>query len=91
MFLHLGGGFVVSLRDLIMIINLETGQRREATREFLSFSAEEQQVVEIGDKRRQKSAVITDSHLVFSPISSLTLFKRATARRPVSAAAAGLE
>lgn len=88
MFLHLGGGFVVPLRNVIMIINLETGQKREATREFLSFTAGEYKVVEITHKSRQKSVVVTDDCLIFSPISSLTLLKRAATWEPEGTALA---
>ncbi|MDH7577658.1 MAG: DUF370 domain-containing protein [Bacillota bacterium] len=77
MYLHLGGDIVVPLDELIAIIDLESTEHREVTREFLSFAAEEQLAVQIGKETRNKSAILTTRRLYFSPISSVTLLKRA--------------
>lgn len=77
MFFHIGGDVVVPLDELIAIIDLESACRREVTREFLNFTADEQSVVYIGEKGREKSVVITRRKIYFSPISTNTLMKRA--------------
>ncbi len=77
MYLHLGGDVVIPLEELVAIIDLEAVKSREATREFLSFAAEEQAAVHIGKEAREKSAILTTHRIYFSPISSATLLKRA--------------
>jgi hypothetical protein len=76
MFLHIGADIIVSLNELIAIIDLETGRRNEATREFLSFAAGGQNVVHIGSKKREKSMVLTRDKIYYSPISTATLLRR---------------
>lgn len=83
MFLHLGSGVVIPLSELIAIINLDSAQHCKVTREFLSFAVEENPVVRIGADERRKSMILTTRRLIFSPISSLTLLKRAQLGRLV--------
>lgn len=77
MYLHIGGDVAVSLREIIAIIDLEIGSKKEATREFLSLAAEEQSVHRIGPKENEKSMILTRRGIYFSPISTATLLKRA--------------
>lgn len=77
MFLHVGGDMVVPMDDLIAIINLETGCKKEATREFLSLAAEDRSIVHICVEKRRKSIILTKRCVYFSPISTTTLLKRA--------------
>lgn len=75
MFLHIGGDNVVALEELVAILNMET-TKKEATREFLGFAADEKLVVHIGKREREKSIVITANRIYLSPISTATLLKR---------------
>lgn len=75
MFLHIGGDNVVALEELVAILDLET-TKRESTREFLGFAADEKMVVHIGKREREKSIVITSNRIYLSPISAATLLKR---------------
>ena len=75
MFLHIGGDNAVSLEELVAILDLET-TKREATKEFLSFAADEKMVVHIGKREREKSIIITSNRIYLSPISAPTLLKR---------------
>ncbi|HAA89712.1 MAG: Uncharacterized protein XD63_0424 [Thermoanaerobacterales bacterium 50_218] len=77
MFLHIGDDVVIPLSELIIILNLESAKKQEATREFFSFAQQESFVYQIGKKGNEKSAVITRKRLYYSPISSLTLLRRA--------------
>lgn len=77
MFLHIGGEMMVPLDELIVILDLEAGYRREATREFLSLAAGEKQEVHVNDQDREKSIIITKRQVYYSPISVDTLVKRA--------------
>jgi hypothetical protein len=76
MFLHIGADVVVSLDDLVAIIDLETARKKEATREFLSFASDDQVAIHIGNRVREKSIIITRGKIYFSPISTTTLLKR---------------
>ncbi|HHW40190.1 MAG TPA: DUF370 domain-containing protein [Syntrophomonadaceae bacterium] len=77
MYLHIGGDVAVSLNEVIAIIDLEIGRKKEATREFLSLAAEDQTVIHIGREESEKSVVITRRYIYYSPISTATLLKRA--------------
>ncbi|NLW55968.1 MAG: DUF370 domain-containing protein [Firmicutes bacterium] len=72
MFLHLGGATVISLNEIIAVINLEKLSLEE---EWITRSLAEKQVLNISDGE-PKSAIFTDQKIIFSPISSLTLKKR---------------
>jgi extracellular matrix regulatory protein B len=76
MFLHVGADVVVSLRRVVAIFDLRSSQSAEATREFLQLAQSEKKVTDVagGDA---KSLVLTDTEVFLSPISSLTLMKRA--------------
>jgi regulator of extracellular matrix RemA (YlzA/DUF370 family) len=76
MFLHVGADVVVSLKQVIAILDLRSSLQGEATRELLAEARHKKRVTDIssGDA---KSLVLTDSEIFLSPISSLTLMKRA--------------
>lgn len=80
MFLHLGGDVVVSLKDVIAIMDLETTTISKISKEFLSVAEEEGFIINISEDL-PKSFVITEvdkkSKIYVSPISSITLYKRA--------------
>lgn len=75
MFLHLGGDTLINLKQIIAIINAEYSLGANSTREFLKTAQEEGFVKQID--RNYASIVITDKTIYLSPISSLTLRKRA--------------
>ncbi len=72
MFLHLGGTAVISLEEIIAVINLEKISLEE---EWIARSFKEKKVLHVSDGE-PKSAIITDHLIILSPISSLTLNKR---------------
>ncbi|MBZ4646136.1 MAG: extracellular matrix regulatory protein [Petroclostridium sp.] len=80
MFLHLGGDVVVSLKNVIAIMDLETTTISKITKEFLTI-AEEEGFIENISEDLPKSFIITEvdkkSKIYLSPISSITLYKRA--------------
>lgn len=80
MFLHIGGDYVVPLKNIIAILDLETTTISKDTREFLSI-AEEEGFIESISEDLPKSFIITEidkkSKIYLSPISSITLQKRA--------------
>lgn len=80
MFLHIGGDFVVPVKNVIAIMDLETTTLSKDTRDFLSIAEEEGFIESISDDI-PKSFIITEidkkSKIYLSPISSITLQKRA--------------
>ncbi|MDW7673079.1 MAG: DUF370 domain-containing protein [Bacillota bacterium] len=76
MFLHIGGDVVVLKKDIITIIDSETGLSCEATKEFLNTAKEEGFLRSIDENEKVKSYVVTDREIYLSPIAAFTLLKR---------------
>lgn len=79
MFLHIGGNFVVPLKNIIAILDLEKTTISKDTREFLRTAEEEGFIESITDDI-PKSFIVTEtdkkSKIYLSSISSSTLQKR---------------
>lgn len=80
MFLHLGSDVVVSLRDVVAILDVRTRETSRATDEYLQLADSERRAVDISGGS-PKSFVVTSTGILYSPISSLTLLKRAEQAR----------
>lgn len=76
MFLHIGGDVVVLKKDIIAIIDSETGLAGEATKEFLQSSKQEGNFKMVNKEEKVKSYIITEQEIYLSPISAFTLLKR---------------
>lgn len=76
MFLHLGGDTMVSFEEIISIINAEHAMGANSTKEFLKQAARHERVERL-DGDNYKSIIVTPTKVYLSPISSLTLKKRA--------------
>ncbi len=80
MFLHLGGDVVISLKDIISIMNTESSNKSSNTREFLKTAEDEGFIRKISEDE-EKSFILTEKDkktiIYLSPISSVTLYKRA--------------
>lgn len=80
MFIHIGDNKVVLTKDVIMIMDKSAINAKD-TVDFLQISKEEGFIsdedwkVDLADR---KSAILLDKEIVFSPISSTTLLKRAS-------------
>lgn len=78
MFLHLGSDVVVLKERVIGIFNLEISGSAQSTRDFLALARAEGRLIEITENDAEgKSVVVTDRVVYISPISALTLQKRA--------------
>jgi len=80
LFLHLGADVVVSLRDVVAILDVRTRETSRATDEYLQLAGSERRAVDISGGN-PKSFVVTTTGVMYSPISSLTLRKRAELAR----------
>ncbi|HYE09245.1 MAG TPA: extracellular matrix/biofilm biosynthesis regulator RemA family protein [Patescibacteria group bacterium] len=80
MFIHLGGDVVISLKDVISIMDVESSNLSNTTKEFLSIAEDEGFIQKISEDE-PKSFILTEKKnktiIYLSPISSVTLFKRA--------------
>lgn len=76
MFLHVGADVVVSLKRVVAILDLKSSMLADSSRELLRLAQSKKKVTDIagGDP---KSLVLTEDEAYLSPISSLTLMKRA--------------
>lgn len=81
MFLHLGGDVVIPVKDIIAILDIDNTTVSKDTKEFLKIAEEEGFIQSISDEDIPKSFIITEankkSRIYLSPISSVTLQKRA--------------
>lgn len=80
MFIHLGGDVVISLKDVISIMDIESSNVSSTTKEFLSIAEDEGFIRKISEDQ-PKSFILTEKDhktiIYLSPISSVTLYKRA--------------
>lgn len=80
MFIHLGGDIVISLKDVISIMDIESSNLSNTTKEFLSIAEDEGLIQKISEDE-PKSFILTEKNkrtiIYLSPISSVTLYKRA--------------
>lgn len=80
MFLHLGGDVVISLKNIISIMNIESSNKSDYTKEFLKTAEDEGFVRRISEDE-EKSFILAEKDkktiIYLSPISSVTLYKRA--------------
>lgn len=76
MFIHIGGDTVVSTKEVITIIDHQSVKTSKMTRKFIQDERKNKVLVE-DDMEETKSYVITKDAIYCSPISSLTLKRRA--------------
>lgn len=79
MFIHIGSDEVVLTKDVIMIMDKSAINAKD-TADFLQIAKEEGFISDEDwavDLKDRKSAIVLDKKVVFSPISSTTLLKRA--------------
>ncbi len=80
MFLHIGGDVVIPMRNVIAILDIESTTLSKDTKEFLKI-AEEEGFIDAISNDLPKTFIITEtekkSRIYLSPISSVTLQKRA--------------
>lgn len=76
MFLHLGGDVVVSKKEIIAVLDVQT-TKAPVTKEFIEIASDEGFIKSIYGKEKEKSFVITTRDIYMSPISCVTLKKRA--------------
>ncbi|NGQ96548.1 DUF370 domain-containing protein [Brevibacillus sp. SYP-B805] len=76
MFIHIGGDTVVSTKEVISILDHQTVNSSKVTKKFIEDEKKVKRVVD-SSAEETKSYVITKDAIYCSPISSLTLKRRA--------------
>jgi hypothetical protein len=80
MFIHLGGDIVMPMKDVISIMDIEACSKSGITKEFLKTAEDEGFVRRISEDE-PKSFILSEKDnktiIYLSPISSITLYKRA--------------
>ncbi len=76
MFVHLGGDTLVNSKRIIAILNADSVLGANSSKDFLK-TAQEEGFIDNSNQEGYKSIVITDKNIYLSPISTLTLKKRA--------------
>lgn len=79
MFIHIGENVVIPLKGVIAIMDIDSTNLSEDTRQFLKIAEEEGFIKKVNNEK-PKSFILTEinkkSYVYLSPISSLTLSKR---------------
>lgn len=75
MYLHLGKGHMIPLKDVVLIADIESTTHSQITREFLETAREEGFVEDLSGGE-PKSFVIANEKVYLSLISTSTLEKR---------------
>jgi extracellular matrix regulatory protein B len=76
MFIHIGGDTVVSTKDVITIMDAQSVKNSKITKKFIEDEKKVKRLIDT-DMEEVKSYIITKDVIYCSPISSLTLRKRA--------------
>lgn len=76
MFLHIGADVMVPKKNIIAILEIDTNSS-PINKEFLEIAKDEGFIEQVSDKEKEKSYLITTEKIYISPISCVTLKKRA--------------
>lgn len=77
MYIHLGNDVVISAVDVIAILNIEEPVSADL-RDVIEIVEIERKLINISKKNKRKALVICADRVYISPISSTTLYKRAS-------------
>jgi len=76
-YIHLGNNYIISSQNIIAILNLEP-PLADDIQDIVEIARAEKKLVPISEKGKDKSLVLCDDKVYLSPISSTTLYKRAS-------------
>lgn len=79
MLLHIGEDAVIQQKDIIAILDYNALESSELMSAFLRQHKENKSMINLSDTN-PKSVIITKKHVYISPLSSITLKKRAGER-----------
>jgi regulator of extracellular matrix RemA (YlzA/DUF370 family) len=76
-YIHLGNNYIISTQNIIAIINLNP-PLNEDIKDIMEIARSERKLVNISEKGKNKALILCDDRAYLSPISSNTLYKRAS-------------
>lgn len=76
MYIHIGGEKIVRTSEIIAIFDITIESSSKLSKQFVTGARERKVVEDIGEEEA-KSIVVTSNKVIYSPISSSTLKKRA--------------
>lgn len=76
MYIHLGGDKIIRASEVVAIFDVSIEQVSRQTRQFIEHFRQAKRAETIGDEE-PKSIVVTTDRVYYSPISSMTLKRRA--------------
>ncbi|MCL7747464.1 extracellular matrix regulator RemB [Halalkalibacter alkaliphilus] len=76
MFIHLGGDVIIRSKDIIAILNCDVKEQSQITSTYLKEEEKRKKKIVISTDYI-KSIVLTNEEVYYSPVSSLTLNRRA--------------
>lgn len=79
MYIHLGNNYIISFNDIIAILNMETPVSQDLT-DIIEIARTEKKLIRISEKGKEKALVVCNDKVCLSPISSITLYKRASSK-----------
>jgi regulator of extracellular matrix RemA (YlzA/DUF370 family) len=77
MYIHLGNNYIISFKSIIAILNIEPPISRDLT-DIIEIARTERNLVRISKKGKEKALIVCSDKIYLSPISSTTLYKRAS-------------
>lgn len=75
MYMHLGNNCIIPTKEIIAILNVE--EPSDDLKDIIEVARLEKKMVNVSDKGKEKALVICQDQVYLSPISSLTLYRRA--------------
>lgn len=78
MYIHLGNNYIISAKDVVAILNMNTNLSEDIT-DIIELARLNKTIVNISEEGKEKSLVVCKDRVYLSPISSITLFKRGAA------------
>jgi hypothetical protein len=76
LFIHLGGDVIIRSKDIIAILNWDVQEQSQVTNSYLKEEERRKKKTVISEDYI-KSIVLTNDEIYYSPVSSLTLNRRA--------------
>jgi hypothetical protein len=76
LFIHLGGDVIIRSKDIIAILNCDVKEQSQITSTYLKEEEKRKKKIVISTDYI-KSIVLTNEEVYYSPVSSLTLNRRA--------------
>ena len=84
MYIHLGGDILIKKDKIVTIIDLDTTKTGQINRDFFNNLKKNKNVIYICKSGKEKTLIVTVHELFFSPISSMTLFKRSFSHKSIN-------